>query len=212
MRVFIGYDQRQPVAFHVAAQSLWNHASIPVEVTPLILRTLPVQRRGLTEFTYSRFLVPWLCGYRGYALFVDADVLFRADVAELGEPEAQVSVVDHAGERLYECPAIMLFNCAKCEVLTPEFVETDKNPLNLKWTAEIGHLPPEWNHLVGYDAPRQDAKIVHFTQGIPCFSETKNAEFSEEWHKVARQCMSTVSWEAIMGSSVHRQFVKPAAA
>lgn len=210
LKVFIGYDKRQPLAFHVAAQSLMNHTSVPVAIHPLLLDTLPVKRRGLTEFTYSRMLVPWLCDYKGMALFVDADVMFRADVAEIAQTEDSVAVVQHM-QQVYERPSVMVFNCAECLNLTPEFVETDKNPLNLKWATSVGRIPHEWNHLVGYDSTRNDAKLVHFTQGIPCFPETQNAEYSEEWHKVANQCFSTVSWETMMGGSVHRRFVKPTA-
>lgn len=202
IRVFIGYDPRQPVAFNVAAQSVWNHASEPVAVTRLNLATLPITRRGLTEFTYSRFLVPWLCEYQGKAIFMDADVLLRGDVAELAKHDEAVSVVMHQKQK-YERPSVMAFNCAKCQTLTPEYVETSPNLFSLSWASEVGELPPEWNHLVGYDQRSAHAKLVHFTQGIPCFEETRNDEHAQEWNDVARQCMSTVSWEAIMGKSVH---------
>src|SRR5689334_16202690 len=98
-RIFIGADERQPIAYNVAQHSVYDHASIPVAVTKLVQSTLPVKRRGLTSFTYARYLVPYLCNYEGYALFCDADVLFRGDVAELAKlaPDAAVSVVPHVG-------------------------------------------------------------------------------------------------------------------
>ena len=67
LNVFIGYDQRQPVAFQVAAHSIWKHASYPVAITRLQLNQLPIKKTGLTEFTYSRFLVPYLCQFQGTA-------------------------------------------------------------------------------------------------------------------------------------------------
>lgn len=81
--MFIGYDPRQPLAFQVLAHSIWAHARQPVSITRLALKQLPMTRHGLTEFTYSRFLVPYLCDYEGYAIFVDSDFLCRADVADL---------------------------------------------------------------------------------------------------------------------------------
>lgn len=208
IRIFIGVDQRQKVAFHVAAQSIIDHASVPVSITPLVLKTLPITRRGLSDFTYSRFLVPYLCEYSGQAIFMDGDVLVRGDVAELSSKDA-VSVVFHA-ERSYENASVMVFDCAQCRVLTPEYVETAKNPLKLDWAASVGQLPKSWNHLVGYDVRRHDAKLVHFTQGIPCFDETRNDEHAEEWNKTAAQCMSTVDWETIMGNSVHAKHKRAA--
>lgn len=208
MRLFIGVDSRQPIAYTVAAQSIINHASVPVSITPLVLKTLPITRRGLTDFTYSRFLVPWLCNYSGQAIFMDADVLVRGDVAELSSKDA-VSVVFHA-EHSYENASVMVFDCAQCQVLTPAYVEAAKNPLKLDWAASVGHLPKAWNHLVNYDAPNPDAKLVHFTQGIPCFDETRNDEHAEEWNKVAAQCMTTVPWEQIMGNSVHAKHKRAA--
>ena len=75
LNVFIGYDPRQPVAYNVLQHSIVRHASEPVAITPLILKQLPIERRGLTEFTFSRFLVPYLCGFKGMAVFLDADMV-----------------------------------------------------------------------------------------------------------------------------------------
>jgi len=73
-KIFIGYDERQAVSYTTLQHSILETASGPVSVTPLILSTLPITRRGLTPFTFSRFLVPWLCNYQGHALFLDADM------------------------------------------------------------------------------------------------------------------------------------------
>src|SRR5437879_2363173 len=83
LRIFIGYDPRQPIAYNVLQHSIIRHASRPVAITPLILAQLPIKRRGLTEFTYSRFLVPWLCHYQGQAVFLDSDMIVKGDIAEL---------------------------------------------------------------------------------------------------------------------------------
>lgn len=211
LRVFIGFDSRQPVAYNVAQMSILQHASAPVSITPLVLPTLPISRKGLSDFTYSRFLVPWLCDYEGRAVFMDSDFLCRADIAELFKLNTghAVHVVQH-DQRTFERPSLMLFNCEKCEILTPEYVETAKNPLKLDWTQDIGFLPDEWNHLVSYDRPNPNAKMAHFTQGLPCYPEHPNlwnAEFGAEWRQMAKLCQTTSKWETLMGSSVHRPFV-----
>lgn len=91
MRIFIGYDPREAVSYHVAAHSILRRSSVPVEITPLALCNLGGvfrrEREALqsTDFSFTRFLVPHLCGYFGWALYMDSDVLVRADVGELDE-------------------------------------------------------------------------------------------------------------------------------
>jgi hypothetical protein len=80
LRIFIGYDDRQPVSYNVLHSSIMRRASIAVSITPLILNTLPMKRRGLTPFTYSRFICPYLCGFEGTSVFLDADIMLRDDV------------------------------------------------------------------------------------------------------------------------------------
>ena len=207
LRVFIGYDPRQPVAFQVAAHSVWKHASMPVAITRLQLNQLPMHRRGLTEFTYSRFLVPYLSGFEGLSLFLDSDVLCRGDVAELlGFPLEHlgvgVFVVPHTLK--FERPSVMLFRNALCKTLTPEYIDDDSHGMfNFDWASSVGALPKEWNHLVGYDVPNPLAKLVHFTQGIPCWPETIASEFAAEWITMFKESAGSVSFKDLMGPSVH---------
>ena len=208
MKVFIGYDPRHPVAFQVCAQSVWEHASKPVEIVRLDLRNLPITRRGLTEFTYSRFLVPYLSNFQGDSLFLDSDILVRGDVCELFEEAKsksfEVMFVDHQGERRFERSSVMLFRNENFKKVTPQFVEVYENKLfDFAWTIFPQYLPKEWNHLVGYDPPNPDAKIVHFTMGIPIWNETKDCEFAEEWRDTFRRMNSSVSFNELMGRSVH---------
>ena len=93
IRIFIGLDPRQPVAYHVLCHSILRRASQPVSITPLMLHSLPIERTGLTEFTFTRFLVPWLCDYRGVGIFMDSDMLVLGDVAGLDPGEGAVRVV-----------------------------------------------------------------------------------------------------------------------
>ena len=89
IRVFIGYDSREAAAFSVLAHSIHARASQPVSVTPLKLEELrEVFRRERnplqsTDFSFSRFLTPYLCGYEGWAVFMDCDMLALDDIARL---------------------------------------------------------------------------------------------------------------------------------
>jgi lipopolysaccharide biosynthesis glycosyltransferase len=210
IRIFIGYDAREAVAFSVLAHSIHRRASEPVAIAPVMLEQLKgVYRRERnplqsSDFSFSRFLTPWLCGYEGWAIFMDCDQLVLEDIARLWalrDERYAVQVVKHhhvpkeevkfLGEKQskYEkknWSSVMLMNCARCRALTPEYVNTASG-LELhqfKWLesdALIGEIPARWNHLVGYDAPRPDAALVHYTTGGPYFPEYEKCEYSREW-------------------------------
>lgn len=210
-KIFIGYDERQPVSFNVLQQSIIAQASEPVATIPLVLRTLPIERgwpkpnAGLTPFTWSRFLVPHLCNYEGTALFLDVDIVLNGDICELmklAKPEYAIQVSQN--EHRFEWASVMLFNCAHPDnkKLTPEYIENSDGLHGINWTQEIGDLPREWNHLVGYDTPK-DAKLIHYTQGIPAYPETIESEHSAIWHKWQRITNYSEPWERLMGTSVH---------
>lgn len=211
--VYIGYDPKEAVAFHVLSHSIRKHASIPVSITPLDRNTLkPVfwrlkQSNESTEFSFSRFLPPYLCGYQGWALYLDCDMLFRSDIAELIELCTPVQcfyksvfVVKHDYETIVKekflgaanepyprknWSSVMLFNNQRCRKLTPEAVNEATGPYlhRFQWTTDdqIGELPREWNHLVDEYRPNPFAKNLHFTLGGPYFPEYDGCEGSDEW-------------------------------
>lgn len=209
LRVFIGYDPRQPLSFNVLANSIWRRTTKPVTITQLRLSTLPLKRRGLTEFTYSRYLVPYLSDYQGVSVFMDSDMLCLGDVNELAafalaKPHVGVFVAKNR-KKPFEWVSMMVFNNKLCTNLTPEFVEDPNNNMfNMKWAQNgVGSLPMDWNHLVGYDGPNPTPKLVHYTQGIPCWPETKDCDFAQAWRNELNNAQSTVSFENLMGQSVH---------
>jgi hypothetical protein len=214
LRIFVGYDSREPVAYHVLASSILRRATIPVSIAPLVqpaLRAagLYTRQRGSTEsteFSLTRFLVPCLAGFVGYAVFMDCDMLALVDLQGLaGEIERQadraVLVCPHdytpkqttkfLGQTQTVYPrknwsSLMVFNADRCRSLTPEYVNTASG-LELHrfcWVPDdaIGSLPLEWNYLVGEpgqaDAP---PKILHYTNGGPWFKETWKCDYAEEW-------------------------------
>ena len=205
IRVFIGYDPRQPIAYNVLAHSVASRASGPVSITRLQLNQIDLKRRGLTEFSFSRYMVPHLCKYEGKAIFMDADMLCLGDIYELDEIcSPQIASVCVSKNKLkFEWSSLMYFNNAHCRDLKPKLIE-DGQPQNFdSWATSVGEFGGEWNHLVGYDTPRTDAKIVHYTQGIPCFPEVAGCEYEQEWRQEHAMMNGTVSWAEIMGKSVH---------
>ena len=166
-KVFCGWDRRQAEAAEVFKFSVEQNASIDVDVQFLQLDKLPIDRVGVTSFTYSRFLVPWLCGYEGRALYGDGcDQLCLGDVAELASWDMQgkpLWVVKHPPlrkvplRRPRSWTSLMLMDCANNAGWFPDTVARwpDDALMRLKTYTddEIGELPQAWNMLVDPDGP-----------------------------------------------------------
>jgi hypothetical protein len=211
-RVFIGFDSKEVVAYHVLCQSILEHSSIPVAFTPIALSTLDGiftrERNQLqsTEFSFSRFLVPYLSGYEGWSLFLDCDMLFRRDIAELWAlrddryaamcckhdytPKEDVKFLGQVQTK-YEkknWSSVMLFNNARCTALSLDYVNsaTGLQLHQFKWLEnddQIGAIPIGWNHLVGVYDYDPDAANVHFTEGGPYFYDYANADYAGDWNR-----------------------------
>jgi len=148
-----------------------------------------------------------LCGYEGYALFLDADMVVKGDIAEVyQEFDAEVAMQIHQAQ--FEWASAMLFNNARCKILTPEYIDERKHVLfDFLWAQQIAHLPEEWNRCIGYDADVSPAKLYHYTQGIPVWPETRGLE-PAPFVSEAKAMLHTVSWQELMGQSVHAEHVK----
>jgi lipopolysaccharide biosynthesis glycosyltransferase len=209
--VFVGYDPREAIAFHTCVNSIIRHASQPVAIVPLALNLF----RDYTEthgdnsnhFVYTRFLVPHLMNYSGWAIFIDGDMIVRDDIAQLWElrdPSKDVMVVKHdyktrmtkkyLGHKNQDYPrknwsSVILWNCSNPVngQLTPEFVQTSTGAYlhRFAWVdnERIGALPIEWNWLPDEFGPNPDAKLLHYTLGTPSFHEFADTPQSEEWHR-----------------------------
>ncbi len=217
LRIFIGYDPRESVAFHVLSHSLLSRSSVPLSVSPLVrsqLKSIYKRPRGpteSTEFSMTRFLVPYLSGYTGWSLYMDCDMLCRTDIEALAaeterHADKAVLVCKHdyvpRSERKFldqvqtkylrkNWSSLMLFNNARCRALTPQYVSSASG-LDLHrfaWLDErlIGELPLEWNWLVGEYPYNAGAKIVHFTLGGPYFEAYRGCDYAEEWLAERRQ-------------------------
>lgn len=209
LKIFIGWDPRQPVSYHVLAHSIMENSSCPVAISPLRIETLPLERTGLTPFTFSRFLVPYLCDFKGHALFLDADMLCLGDITELFTVAEDKPAWVVKNPIKFEWASLILFNCGHVsnEILTPEYIEKAKSLHKLDWLEEyeVGELPQEWNFCVGYDEHREDQKLIHFTQGVPVWPETygPGREYDELWVTYAKSLVSAKPWVELMGNSVH---------
>lgn len=210
IRVFIGYSRAAPVASSVAAHSIVQRASQPVAITHLALNQLQgIYTRAhdamqSTDFSFSRFLTPYLAGFQDWAIFMDDDMVVLDDIARLWalrDDRYAVQVVKHNHvpaegvkfldkvQTKYEkknWSSVMLFNCAKCTALTPEYVNsaTGLQLHQFKWLGNdelIGEIPHRWNHLADYDPPTQDVSIVHYTSGGPFYDDFKDCGYSDRW-------------------------------
>ena len=107
----------------------------------------------------------------------------------------------------FEWASLMVFNCERCQVLTPEFVENRRHPLfDFHWTRTIAALPSEWNHAVGRE-PAREAKLYHYTEGLPAFPECREVE-PDPFASELKAALHTVSWQELMGNSVHAEHVR----
>ena len=225
INVYIGFDGREAVAFNVLAYSIHRRASAPVSIAPIMLSQLtgmfrrerhPLQS---TDFSFSRFLTPYLSGFAGWSVFMDCDMLVLDDIARLWalrDERYAVMVVKHQHvpkedvkflnepQTKYEkknWSSVMLFNNARCSALTPDYVNAASG-LELhqfKWLGDdslIGGLPHEWNHLVAYDPPRKGMSLVHYTLGGPYFHAYRDCESSKEWF-AEREAMLHAGTEAL---------------
>jgi hypothetical protein len=210
IRIFVGYDPREAVAYNVLSHSIRVRASRPVAIAPLALTQLnglmTRERHALqsTDFSFSRFLTPYLSDFSGWSIFMDCDMLVLDDIAKLYDlrddryavmvvkhqhsPREAVKFLDQPQSK-YEkknWSSVMLFNNERCRALMPDFVN-QASGLELhqfKWLGDdglIGELPHGWNHLVGYDTPRPGMSLVHYTLGGPYFDEYRECEYSQEW-------------------------------
>lgn len=209
--IFVGYDPREPVVYHVCVNSIIRHASRPVSIVPLSLNLLNEYNEthgdGSNHFIYSRFLVPYLCGFSGHAIFIDGDMIVRDDIAKLWDLRdscLDVQVVKHnyqtrmpikyLGNKNENYPrknwsSVILWNCQNFpnRCLTPEYVtkSSGRHLHRFEWLddARIGELPIEWNWLPDEFGANPDAKLLHYTLGAPCFDEFATGPMTDEWHR-----------------------------
>jgi hypothetical protein len=204
LRVFIGWDSREAECADELAYSLREHSSIPLDSHYLKLSELDFHREHdalqSTEFTYSRFLVPYLCGYEGKAVFMDSDMLCLGDIAELDDLDMRpyaLRVVKHDyrptattkmdGQVQTVYPrknwsSLMLMNCARLPLWTKEVVATQTGAYLHRFQdiddELIGDIPDTWNTLDWMD---ERTKLIHYTSGGPWFEACRDHPHAQLW-------------------------------
>ena len=215
INVFAGYDDREAVGYHTFCASLIRNASQPLSITPLHLDNLrgiysEVHKDGTNAFIYSRFLVPYLMGYKGWAIFVDgADMVCKGDIAELWamrdyfkavqvvghdyktkHPRKYVGTSIEADNGDYPCKnwsSVMLINCGHkaWQGITPTGIEgmtgAQLHRFSFMKESEIGFLRPEWNWLADEFGENPNAKLLHYTAGIPAWEHYKDTPHAADW-------------------------------
>jgi hypothetical protein len=213
--IYVGWDSREPIAADVLKYSIEKHTSVPVNVIYLQQDKLreqgvywrDIDNLGSTEFTFTRFLVPYLNNYEGHAIFVDCDFLCVSDLAELieqADSKKAVQVVQHDytppegvkmdGQKQFPYPrknwsSMILWNCGHKDnrKVDLDFVNTATGQELHRFTwlkdRDIGNLLPEWNWLVGWYREQRDGypKWIHYTLGGPWFSEWQDCEYADLW-------------------------------
>jgi hypothetical protein len=215
LQVFVGWDPREDIAWEVCKHSILSRTNPrQVQVTPLVqsdlraqgLYTRPIDTLAATEFSLTRFLTPHLAGQQGYAVFVDCDFLFLADIQGVLkdiDPSKAISVVQHdyrpqSGMKMdgaiqYPYPrknwsSFIVFNCAHpaVQALTPDVINkaTPAFLHRFEWVKDqdIGSLDKGWNYLEGwYPANYHNLKAIHFTAGGPWFEKKSDCDFADLW-------------------------------
>lgn len=208
INIFIGYDKQESSAFYVLSHSLHRQSSMPISISPVNrdnLKGIFTRERGeydSTDFSISRFLVPYLSHFEGWSIFMDCDIVCRDDIAKLWawrDDKFAVMCVHHHYVPIEETKflnqpqtkyskknwsSVMLFNNAKCKALTPEYVnKADGLDLHqFKWAEDVGYIPNHWNHLVDVDRYK-NASLVHYTKGGPWFKEYAMCDYHQDWQK-----------------------------
>ena len=209
-KVFVGWDSREDIAFQVCKHTIEKH-NPHVEVVPIKLYEVrdsghywrEDDKKGSTEFTISRFLVPALSNYEGFSVFMDCDMVLRDDIEKIldeVDEENLVSCVQHEytpesmikmdGKVQHIYPrknwsSVMVFNNEKCKEALNLHVVNEETPQflhRMNWAGEkVGALDNTWNYLVGYYHNREHPKLIHYTDGGPWFKNYRDVEYGQLW-------------------------------
>ena len=223
MKVFVGYDTREDIAYQVCKHSIETKSKL-ADVRPLKQQELrdagwytrPIDKLASTEFTFTRFLIPELTNFEGWALFMDCDMILTTDIKELfdqADPKYAVMCVQHDytpkegtkmdGQKQTIYPrknwsSVMLFNCAHPSnarltmdlVNNPEINGAYLHRFSWLKDEEIGELDHTWNYLVGVYDDVVKPKLIHYTEGGPWFENYRYCEFSDLWKQELADMMN----------------------
>ena len=214
-KVFIGFDSREKIASDVCEKSLKQNSKKKIHIKLLDQKKLRSKKLyyrkfdplSSTEFTFTRFLIPYLSKYKGWSLFCDCDFLFLEDVSnlfkDLDEKKAIYCVQhDYAPKEKHKMngqkqtlyprknwSSFIIFNCAhpSNKKLTIDLVNSESGSFlhQFKWLDdnEIGSLDERWNWLEGWSSSSNNLTpfAIHFTRGGPWFDEWQDVDYAIDW-------------------------------
>ena len=222
-KVYIGFDSREKIASDVCEYSIKKNSSIDIEIK--LLEKTKLEKKNLlyrkddklssTEFTFSRFLIPHLNDYKGWAVFCDCDFLWLDDIKKLYEqrdnkyavmcvqhdyePKSKTKM-DGRKQLLYprkNWSSMVLWNCEhpenrKIDISTVNN-QTGKFLHRFGWLDDslIGKIDYKWNWLVGWYNFDNDKypSAIHYTEGGPWFENYKNCQFSDIWREYENEIL-----------------------
>lgn len=224
MKVFVGWDSREDIAYQVCKHSILskqpNAGVIPLKQNELREQGLywrDVDKLASTEFTFTRFLIPELTEYKGWALFMDCDMILTTDIQKLfdqADDRYAVMCVQHDytpregvkmdGQQQTVYPrknwsSVMLINCnhpsnravTKELVNDPEITGAYLHRFSWLKDEEIGELDHTWNYLVGVYDDIETPNLIHYTEGGPWFENYRDCEFHQLWKNELQDMMNS---------------------
>ena len=225
--LFVGFDPREAAVYHVFCQSVIDYTTVPVKFIPLhsnMLNNFDGQQDGTNAFIFSRYLVPYLMDYEGWAIFCDGDQLCNDDLLKLWDLRDEgkaVQVVQHdyktCSPRKYigspiendninydrkNWSSVMLFNCshpANKFLNRKTVAEAGAKFLHrFQWLNdnEIGELPIEWNWLDTEYPENSGAKLHHHTLGAPGFKTYADCDSAAAWHRTLIRSLTMIGEDA----------------
>jgi lipopolysaccharide biosynthesis glycosyltransferase len=229
MKVFIGWDSREKIAYEVLKHSIVRNTFSNVKIIPLYHKELRRQgfftrpwliesmsgnyqdlldnRNFSTEFSHSRFLIPELMKFDGWALFMDCDMLFKCDIKEIfahcddryaiqcvkhRQKVTKQEKMDGSVQQSYyrkNWSSFMLINCGHKlnKQLTKDVVNTASGSWlhGFTWLPDeyIGALPEYYNWIEGSSPTTEKPRVIHYTLGGPWFDGYKDVMYADEWWK-----------------------------
>ncbi len=181
IRVYVGSQIEQMLAVKVLEYTLKKYASATVELHPLHLSDVyyPMpkhpENRPRTPFSFQRFSIPQMAGFKGKAIYLDSDMMVFTDIMKLWNIPFEGSQLLSAGfsgsENRDPQYSVMLLNCEQLKEWAPSHIVSllDEGKLTyneLMYQMKIvnqqqASIPSCWNSLEAYE-PGQTA-LLHFT-------------------------------------------------
>jgi hypothetical protein len=176
------------------------------------------QKDGTNAFIYSRFLVPYLQNFTGWAIFMDGDMVLKDDIAELwackrdvfntavqvvqhdyktAHPKKYIGTAMEAENKDYprkNWSSVIIWNCGHKanQILTPEFVASSPGSLlhRFGWIKDdqIKALDPKWN-AISEEQDLSDASLIHYSLGIPAIDYYQQCDGARHWHNAFQNAM-----------------------